>query len=556
MPASAVRPFDLENVDLSEKTSLHGAGVWSSLLPVLLLLWALTGAFYPSIDLCAGEKERGTLETLLSSPAQRTEIVLGKLLTIMLVSITTSALNLVSVSMTGCMVLRMAGNFVSPPLWAVVWLPLALLPMSALFSALCLALAAFARSTREGQYYLMPLLLVVMPLAMLPMSGGVELNVGNALLPVAGVALLLKTLLEGSYMQALPYIPIVLAVTFASCWLSVRWAVEQFTSESVLFREGERFQPGLWLRHLMRDRQPIPSPAEGLVCAVTILLLSFVLTSAISPPPDLAGFIRVALVTQLAVILTPVLLMSVVLTSSPRKTLLLRLPKLSVFVSAGILAVVLHPFVVLFSNFVNQVYPIPPDVESVMQEFMKLLGGAPTWELLLVVAAAPALCEELAFRGFILSGFRSTGNKARAIVLSALFFGLSHAFLQQSIITFVVGLVLAYLAVQSESILPGMLFHFTHNALSVVDIGAASRLVQDYLESHDMGVLYRVLNNLLGMLGFHRDEPLTLMAYLVCGFIAAVVFAWLALQSHWRNTGPLALDSGPASSEPHGAYTA
>ena len=240
------------------------------MLPVLLLLWALTGAFYPAIDLCAGEKERGTFETLLSSPAQRIEIVLGKLLTVMLVSMTTSALNLVSVSATGCMVLRMANNFAYPPIWAMVWLPIALVPMSALFSALCLALAAFARSTREGQYYLMPLLMIMLPLATLPMSGGVELNFGNALLPVAGVALLLKSLLEGSYLQALPYLPIVLAVTFASCWLSVRWAVEQFTSESVLFREGERFQPGLWLRHLLRDRQATPSPAEALVCGVAI----------------------------------------------------------------------------------------------------------------------------------------------------------------------------------------------------------------------------------------------------------------------------------------------
>ena len=70
-----------------------------------------------------------------------------------------------------------------PPLLAMVWLSLALVPMSALFSALCLALAAFARSTKEGQYYLMPLLLVTMPLAVLPMTPGVELNLGNSLIP-------------------------------------------------------------------------------------------------------------------------------------------------------------------------------------------------------------------------------------------------------------------------------------------------------------------------------------------------------------------------------------
>ena len=64
--------------------------LWSKILPFVLLIWALTGAFYPAIDLCAGEKERGTLETLLSSPAERIEIVWGKLLTIMIFSMATA----------------------------------------------------------------------------------------------------------------------------------------------------------------------------------------------------------------------------------------------------------------------------------------------------------------------------------------------------------------------------------------------------------------------------------------------------------------------------------
>ena len=67
---------------------------------------------------------------------------------------------------------------------------------------MCLALAAFARSTKEGQYYLMPLLLVTMPLVILPMSPGVELNLGNSLIPVTGVVLLLRSVLEGNYWQA------------------------------------------------------------------------------------------------------------------------------------------------------------------------------------------------------------------------------------------------------------------------------------------------------------------------------------------------------------------
>ena len=64
-------------------------------------MMSLTGAFYPAIDLCAGEKERGTMETLLISPASRTELVLGKFLTVMLASVTTALLNLVSMGLTG-----------------------------------------------------------------------------------------------------------------------------------------------------------------------------------------------------------------------------------------------------------------------------------------------------------------------------------------------------------------------------------------------------------------------------------------------------------------------
>ena len=248
VPAAAVRPFDLEPKDVAKETAYRGAALWSKILPVMLLIWAMTGAFYPAVDLCAGEKERGTLETLLSSPAERSEIVLGKLLTIMVFSIATAALNLLSMGAAGWLIFSRATEFGPPPPLAPLWLSLALLPISALYSALCLALAALARSTREGQYYLVPLLLVTMPLAVLPMAPGVELNLGNSLIPITGVVLLLRSTIEGAYWQALQYLPVVLGVTLTACFLAVRWAVDQFNSETVLFRESERLDIGLWLR--------------------------------------------------------------------------------------------------------------------------------------------------------------------------------------------------------------------------------------------------------------------------------------------------------------------
>src|SRR5262249_11321527 len=143
--------------------------------PFILVLWSLAGALYPAVDLCAGEKERGTMETLLISPAQREEIVWGKFLAICAFSGGAALLTLVSVAVPSCVFgSKVAPGSVSP--LGFVWCVALLLPLSAFFSALCLAVGAYARSSKEGQYYLMPLFLVTMPLLFLTLVPGVELN--------------------------------------------------------------------------------------------------------------------------------------------------------------------------------------------------------------------------------------------------------------------------------------------------------------------------------------------------------------------------------------------
>jgi len=469
LPSDTVRPFTLESSDVARDSGFRGAAIWAKIMPMLLLLWALTGAFYPAIDLCAGEKERGTLETLLSSPAQRSEIVLGKLLTIMLFSLVTALLNLISVGITVWAAFAHLKVLGPPPLLSAVWLLLALLPISALFSALCLALAAFARSTKEGQYYLMPLLLVTMPLVVLPMSPGMELNLGNSLIPITGVMLLLRSLLEGHYLPALQYSPVVIGITLASCMLAIRWAVDQFNSESVLFREGERLDVGLWLLHLLRDRQATPSVAGAVFCCMVIILVRFFMSFSMIQPSDFGGFARITLITQLAMILTPALLMTVVLTGSPRDTLLLKLPGWRTIPAALLLAVCLHPLANVLQSAVTQLYPIGEGAKGALESIQQMLVHANIWQLLIVIAFVPAVCEELAFRGFILSGFRHIGHKWRAIALTAFFFGVIHGIIQQSMLACLVGVVLGYLAVQSGSILPCMVFHLVHNSLAVLN---------------------------------------------------------------------------------------
>ena len=256
-----------------------------------------------------GEKERGTLETLLSSPAARTEIVWGKLLTVMTFSGATALLesrqprnhrplcHLATQHDAASATSAKAWNF--PPLPSLLWLVVALVPMTALFSALCLACAAFARSTKEGQYYLMPLFLISMPLMMLPLAPGAELNLGNSLIPITGVVLLVMSLVQGDYAEALRYFVPVCGVTLICCHWAIRWAVYQFNQESVLFRESERLDPRRWIVHLIRDRRDTPSLAEAFFCVVLIFVIQFFMQLAITANapanPDFTVLIAVAL---------------------------------------------------------------------------------------------------------------------------------------------------------------------------------------------------------------------------------------------------------------------
>ncbi|MEZ6071384.1 MAG: ABC transporter permease subunit/CPBP intramembrane protease [Pirellulales bacterium] len=454
-----------QSIDVAE-AGHRDAAVWSKVFPFMLLLWALTGAFYPAVDVCAGEKERGTLETLLCSPAERTEIVWGKLLTVAIFSMATVVFNLASIGVTGALVMRQLPQVGPPPLSVIPIVLVALVPVSLLFSAICLALAAFARSTKEGQYYLMPVLLTTIPLVMLPMAPNVDLNLGNSLIPITGVMLLMRTMIEGDYLAALPYVVPVVAVTLGCCLLALQWAVDQFNSESVLFREGERFQLRLWLRQMLRDREDTPTAFAALFCGLVIILLRFVLGLVYAPPRGANDFLVMAAVTQIATILAPVLLMTVMLTRSPRKTLLLRLPTFGALLAAVFLAVAFHPAVTALNEFVMRVYPLPEDVARALAGMTS--GVSNVWFLLLVAAVMPAICEELAYRGFVLSGLRHLGHRWRAIVISSVLFGLGHAIFQQSIVACIIGILIGYLAVKTGSILPGMAYHFVHNSTMLV----------------------------------------------------------------------------------------
>ena len=514
-----VKPFGVSVADVADQASVS-ALKWSKVLPLFIVIWALTGAFYPAIDLCAGEKERGTLETLLSSPAPRADIIGGKLLTVMTFSTVTAILNMLSLGISAGLLVGTSANssflghqfgITLPPLYVIPILLFALLPISALFSALAFAIAAFARSSKEGQYYLMPLLMLTFPLLMLPMLPGMHLSMGTCLIPVSGLIFLLHAIIEGDYGKAATFFGPVCAVTLICCGLALKWSARQFNDESILFRAADQIGFRTWLKYWTRHRQNAPTMTHAILCAVVILVAKFFGTFGATLPRTWGEFCRQTVGLLFIAVALPAIVFAIATTRQQMKTLRLQMPRPWTILLAGLMAIFLHPIFACLTECVMWLYPMKGLAIPAEAMLSQIIDGAPSiWALLLVLAVAPAICEELAFRGFILTGLRSTVGTLPAVLIASLFFGLAHSILQQSIVTFFVGIVLGFWAIRTESILPCIVFHSIHNSLTMlfvkIDPGhvAASSWLQKIVLVQDGRVIgYQPLASVLcGLVAF------------------------------------------------------
>ena len=538
LPENLPDPLDMMKIDVAQ-TEQISANVWSKLFPALLVIMSVTGAFYPAIDLGAGEKERGTMETLLICPATRSEIVIGKFLTVMLFSICTALLNLLSMGMTGTHMLSMGagqkglsqlGNVAMPGFEQLFWVILLAIPLSALFSALSLAFAIFARSSKEGQYYLTPLLLVTMFLTVFCLSPGVELTPFFAIMPIMGPALLLKGLLlnaDGNNSLIVYAVP-VLGMSFLYSFLALYWAIEQFKREEVLFREAERFELKLWLRHLLRDKEETPSFLEGLVCFVLIMLLQFFLMNSfgqalIQAPEGQQGLrmIQLLIIQQLVIIAFPAVVMGLILTTNPLKTLRLLPPKLDALALAAILPFVLHPLTIELQELLKGFFPpLPPQATAALAAMGD--PNLPFWLILLTFSITPGICEELCFRGFILRGFQHSRKFWLPVLLSAFLFGLMHMIPQQVFNASLLGIVLGLLAVASRSLLAPVIFHVFNNGIAVF-----------YERKFFIGSIDPGMSSIVSLKDNHIDYgPMTLIGCLVLAVVLIAFLIRLAYKRH------------------------
>lgn len=526
IPIEITRPFRVEAENISPAAGRQAA-FWSKLLPFIVFICALTGAFYPAVDLCAGEKERGTLETLLTSPAQRSEIVGGKLLTVITFSIGSALCNLASMAITGQLIIKqlnamsMPGQdpLTSPSFASIGWLLLALLPMAVVFSAASFALASLARSTKEGQYYLMPLFLVSMPLMMLPMLPGISLNLATSLVPISGMVLLMQAAMEGEFALAGIYVVPVTAVTLGCCALAVRWAIDQFNQESVLFRDTENFDLATWIRYAYTHRPPTPRLAAAAALISLIFVAQFASQSTSFDITTPSGFASLILMSQLVCILLPTLLVALASVRSFAKTFLFDRPIPWVqVVIAFLLAAVLNPVGAAVMEGIIKVIPLPEELLRLAEQ-LAALGGDTQFSMVLVLllmAVLPAVCEELAFRGFVLSGLRSRVSPPWAVFLTALFFGLAHASaLQQTVSATLLGLVLGYIAIKTQQITPCIAFHMGYNGLQLL----RTRFAESLSELPHADWIFRPSSTPVVGLGF------TAPVVIACG-LAAVALLW------------------------------
>ena len=244
LPTGLLRPFDVKRQNIAPPEKITGA-ILGGIIAYMLILMCLQGAMNPAIDLTAGEKERGTMETILSSPVSRTHLVLGKFLLVVTASLVTSMLLLFSVSVSSTL-LQKSGALdqmtdEGQPVPQLALKPAAIasvlimtVPLSVLFSAGLFTIALFAKSHKEAQSYIAPLMFLVVIPAIAAMVPGVDLTPKLAIVPLLNVSLLCKELVTGEYHWN--YIAIIFASTCVYAAGALYLAVKMFQRESVLFR--------------------------------------------------------------------------------------------------------------------------------------------------------------------------------------------------------------------------------------------------------------------------------------------------------------------------------
>ena len=445
---------ETENTASAEKEG--GALLGIFLTPILLLLM-LSGGSIMAVDAIAGEKERGTLETLLTTAASRSEIVAAKQMAIIAVGIAVVVINILNL-----LVYLVFGVLELPENLAVALSPLDLvlvlilfLPLTVLISSTLLLISGYAKSYKEYQIYFFPLFLVFLVPSAAGMMPGLDLRSAIAFVPIAGVGVAVREIMVGEYDWL--FLMIAFTSTAGASWWASRLTertllTERLISSSDLDEADLVGGPALFPRHVLRWFMG--------------MWVVFFLT-AIWVGSDLT--LQGQLVLNLVVIfLGGSLLMVRRYGLDPRTVFALRPmhPAVGLAVLIGIPAAYLTG--IALSSLVNTyLFPVP---QSVLEAFGEALLGdeMPLWQLIFFLCVMPGILEELAFRGVLLHGLRKTWRPVGVCLAVGGIFGLFHVDLFRLIPTAYLGVIFAAVVLLTGSIFPAMLWHFGNNALGLV----------------------------------------------------------------------------------------
>lgn len=423
------------------------------IVPFLMIIMILSGASFAAVDLVSGEKERGTLETLLLAPVSRNSIVWGKFFVVLIIAVVAAVVNLIGIAIT------LSFNLLDIPLLRGVHFSLGasellvifalLLPMAVFFSAILMIVASYADSFKEGQYYLLPLTFLSMAPAIVTLMPGIELNSIMMVVPIASLALATKEVLGGVY----NWFGLGVAFLANSLYaiIAIRVASTILDRENVLSRSSsDRYDP---------NRQLAQQAAY--LFAVAWLVLFFG-----APVLQQANLIAGLWATELFLVALPALLF-IRVHKLPFKSFV-RFNRFSGvhFLGGLILEIAAMMTLVPLMELQNKLLPFP---KSLSDMYTKTFTdtGYPLWLNIVTFAVSAGVCEELLFRGVLTRALIRKLSSSQTILVVGVMFGLFHFDIYRIGPTAFLGFIFTYICLKSGSLIPTMILHTMHNALMI-----------------------------------------------------------------------------------------
>jgi len=447
----------------------------ATVIPLVLVLMTITGAVYPAIDLTAGERERGTIEALMASPVSRRQVLFAKYIAVVTVALLTAIVNLVAMMTTlwASGLLSRLTNGAGFPATELLQILGLLVLFSGFFSAVLLSLTSFAKSFKEAQAYLIPLMLVALTPGIFSLMPGVELTRTLAIVPLVNIVLLARDLLSGGFEPVPAIAAIVSTCAYALAALAI--AARLFGSDAVL--RGSELSISSLFERPGKSRAVPTADAAALTLAI-LFPVYFVASNVVArvSPEDIASRLMVNAFT-LAIVFGGIPLIAALL-GRDRLATTFRLVNSqtpgrfgvsmvgAIVMGFGLWAAAHEVFVIAeYLGFGGL------ELEKMRgaQATLDLLKQAPTGLVLFALAFTPAVIEELCFRGYLFSALRTVMSPWRVIVLSSFLFGLFHVLtgsvllIERFFPTMMMGMFLGWIAWRTGSVYPGMALHAVHN---------------------------------------------------------------------------------------------